>query len=201
MRWASFHCICERWARFIWLTLLAAGRLPCLRYRKSWAHFAFRQSRAGFRLSDELMDSLQITKFSSAVGVSGAYANEKAETHSWLRKKIAFNSCFNRSLLGTQPVEVLGMEQGLDLSSPKFHRTAKESPFTAAIWNICALEHMVQRKIFWEPCFAVDVFETSLPFFLEIPKNDSQEMKISEQQAQISRNLLITKYFFGKIPS
>lgn len=133
MRWASFHCICERWARFIRLTVLAAGRLPCLRYHKSWAPFACRQSRAGFHLSDELMDSLQITKFSSAVGVSGAYANEKAETHSWLRKKIAFNCCFNRSLLGTQPVEVLGMEQGLDLSFPKFHRTVKESPFTAAI--------------------------------------------------------------------
>ena len=165
---------------------VTAGRLPWFRYLKSWAPssqqpFAFRQSRAGFRLSDELMDSLQIAKFSSAVGVSGAYANKKAETDSWLRKKIAFNSCFNRSLLSTEPVEVLVTEQALDLSSPKFHRTAEESPFTAALWNICALEHVVQRKIFWEPCFAVDVFGTSPPFFLKIPKNDSQGMKISEQ--------------------
>lgn len=40
-------------------------------------------------------------------------------------EEIAFNSCFSGSLLGTEPIEVLGTEQALGLSSLEFHRTAR----------------------------------------------------------------------------
>ena len=71
------------------------------------------------------MDSLQIMKFSTVQLASPQLMLIREQRHIHGSEEIAFNSCFNGSLLGTEPIEVLGTEQALDLSSLEFHRTAR----------------------------------------------------------------------------
>lgn len=84
----------------------------------------FHEKGAGSCLSDELMDSLQIIKFSTVQSASPQLMLIREQRRSCSSEEIAFKSCCDGSLLGTEPIEVLGTEQALDPSSPEFRRTA-----------------------------------------------------------------------------
>lgn len=91
------------------------------------------------------------------------------QRHSPGSEEITFNGCFSGSLMGTEPTEVLSIEQALDPSSLEFHR--------AVTFQCCQVRQVCfgadrQEKSLWSTTFCryvADLFKMDLggvPFSL-----------------------------------
>lgn len=129
------------------------GRLLYLRYLKnldsppSVVSCVFHENWDGFCLSNEFRDSLQIMKFSPVQVASLQLTLIREQRHIRGSEEIAFNSCFNGSLLGTEPVEVPGTARALELSSLEFHRTARVTVQYCQVQEVCFGAHSPEKNL------------------------------------------------------